>query len=309
MKLLYICVQPAIDYYLWQIEVWLNNLLKNKVSSNNIQIICSYNKNIPNKWKILQKHYSEIKFFFYEDTRINHKYISSIRPHVLEKHWKKFPELKKSAIFYCDCDIVFTKPVDFDKFLKDDIHYLSDTISYIGAKYIRSKGENYLKEMCKIVGISEKIVIKNEENSGGAQYILKNIDSDFWKDVYNHSEKMFVKVNEMIKKDPTHHPIQIWTADMWAVLWNIWKRGWKTECPKELDFCWPAEEKIKWETCDIMHNAGITNSNPDYFYKCNYMNRLPYGIKNTFNPKYVSYCYVEEIIETGKISCLLENKK
>ena len=50
---------------------------------------------------------------------------------------------------------------------------MSDTISYIGYDYIKSKGDDILKTMLDIVGIDEDVVKNNQNNSGGAQYILK----------------------------------------------------------------------------------------------------------------------------------------
>jgi hypothetical protein len=38
-------------------------------------------------------------FFFYPDTRNNPPYISSVRPHVLKKHFAARPELKDEALF------------------------------------------------------------------------------------------------------------------------------------------------------------------------------------------------------------------
>ena len=32
--------------------------------------------------------------------------------------------------------------------------------------------------------------------------------------------------------------IQFWTAEMWSMLWNIWKFGIETKVVKELEFSW-----------------------------------------------------------------------
>lgn len=97
--------------------------------------------------------------------------------------------MSDKAIFYCDSDILFTEKFDIQRFVEDDICYLSDTINYIGAEYfdsriknvIPSKLEEYksrdiLNEVASLVGISRKVCEANEYDSGGAQYLLKNID-------------------------------------------------------------------------------------------------------------------------------------
>ena len=45
MNLRYICVQPRILYYVWQVEVMINNFLKNGVNPNNIDILVAWNPN------------------------------------------------------------------------------------------------------------------------------------------------------------------------------------------------------------------------------------------------------------------------
>ena len=72
---------------------------------------------------------------------------SSLRPHILEKFYKEHPEFEKETVFYTDPDVVFTKQFDFSKFEQDNIWYVSDTISYLDSKYIKSKSEKLFNEM------------------------------------------------------------------------------------------------------------------------------------------------------------------
>jgi hypothetical protein len=314
-KLRYICAQPAIDYYAWQVEVMINNFKKNGINPNNIDIVCSINNgNIPDNWKTLQRHYNTVRFFFYNDERVNPCYISSIRPHILHKHFIEHPYLADEAIFYHDCDIVFTNPVNWNHLLEDDIWYLSDTQDYISADYIKSKGYGIYERMCEIVGIHQSIPEKyNDDSSGGAQYLMKNIDADFWKKVYDDSEHLYQFFLDHLKAFPegclnNYHPIQKWTADMWTVLWNAWYFGNETKIISEMSFTWPGRSIDEWGTHNILHNAGVTQERESekLFFKGNYMNNLPYDIKlEDFSEERCSYKYVEEIIETAKVSCLI----
>jgi hypothetical protein len=79
--------------------------------------------------------------------------------------------------------MIFTKPVNWNKFLYDDIWYLSNTNSYINYDYIISKGKDIYNKMCEIVEIDSIIPKLMNSNSGGAQYILKNIDAEYWEKV------------------------------------------------------------------------------------------------------------------------------
>ena len=311
-SLYYISAQPATLFYAWQVEVMVNNFLKNGVSPYSIHIVvATKNYEIPVEWLKLQDKYREVGFFFYSDTRVHPVYVSSIRPHVLAKHFDEHPYLKDAAVFYHDCDMVLTKPVTWEQFLDDEIWYLSDTVGYIGANYIKSKKYGVYERMCEIVGISEEVPTRNESSSGGAQYLMKNIDAAFWEKVYHDSEALYQFFINHLKAFPqssTYHPIQMWTADMWAVLWNAWYFNHETKVVPEMDFIWPGHRIEDWDTKYIYHNAGVTGDidKQQLFYKGYYMDKLPYDISldNIVSNK-CSYRYGQEILETAKTSCLL----
>ena len=51
-NLRYICCQPAIPYYTWQVEVLINNFKKMGVNPNYIDIVCGIeNGIIPENWQ------------------------------------------------------------------------------------------------------------------------------------------------------------------------------------------------------------------------------------------------------------------
>jgi hypothetical protein len=296
----------------------INNFIEQGINPNNIDILVAWNPNDKtsdpeNKepWDKLASHYNNVRFFFYQDTREQPiHYISSIRPNVLKQHFKAYPELFNEVIFYHDCDILFTKKPDFNAFLNDKIWYLSNTNSYINYEYIRSKGQDVYNKMCEIVNIDPLIPQLMNSNSGGAQYILKNIDEAFWEKVEKDSEQLFHQItqlnNEKKIADPTHHELQIWCADMWAVLWGGWLRGSETKVIPELDFSWGTDPIERWDKTAIYHNAGITCACGRQFYKGSYMEKLPYDIEEgAFKTTTCGFNYVKEIIKTGKKSCLI----
>lgn len=316
-NLRYICVQPRLLYYAWQVEVMINNFLKQGINPNNIDILVAWNPNDlttsvqanVDAWNKLAIHYNQVRFFFYQDTREQPiYYISSVRPNILKQHFKAHPELKDEVIFYHDCDIVFTKPPNWNQFLNDKIWYLSNTNSYINYDYIKSKGDDIYINMCAVVGINETIPPLMNSNSGGAQYIMKNVDHLYWAKVERDCEELFYHITQLNNKkkavDPTYHELQIWCADMWAVLWNAWLRGNETKVVSEMDFSWATDNIKRWEETTIFHNAGITESGL-HFYKGMFQNQLPYNIEDTFDEQFCSKLYFNEIKETAQKSCLI----
>ena len=313
-KLRYICVQPRVKYYSWQVEVMINNFIKNGISGNDIDILIAYSLNDTtsledniNDWYKLANKYNYVRFFFYEDTRTDMSYIPSVYFNILKQHIKERPELANEVLFLHDCDITFTRPVDFLDMLNDDVWYLSDTVGYIGTQYIKTKGDVVYKGMCDVIGIDPLIPKLMNSNSGGAQHIVKNTTYEYWDKVEQDSIKLYKYFNDIEPEwKGEGEPIQKWTAGMWSLLWNAWLFGNETKVDKRLDFCWATDSIDMWDKVSIFHNAGVTPELEDIFYKGMYQYDLPYNLDiEKYNKKYCSYNYIKEIIETSKISCLV----
>lgn len=312
-NLRFISAQPAIPYYTWQVEVMIHNFMEMGVNPNQIDIICAIeNDQIPNDWKTLAERYNYVRFFFYNDTRLNKRYTSSIRPNVLKQHWKARPEIHNDVIFYHDCDIAFTKPISewvTSEMINDDNWYGSDCRWYISHSYIKSKGDDILTAMCSIMDIDEKVVEDNELNGIGAQYIMKGIDWKYWEMVERYSEMLYVNITELNRikkeKDPSYHELQIWCADMWAVLWCAWKLGNKTICHPNMEFSWGTSSDKLWNDCNIFHNAGVTDSKSGLFFKSEFINKLPYGVELDIKEGTTSYEYWKLIQKVAKKSVLI----
>lgn len=289
-QLKFLCVQPDDDYYLWQVHLWLESLKNIGHSDKAIVLIFTPMFREKNeKWKMIVDLYPEATFYFHKDEEnINNLislYIPIIRPYTLWKYFEKHPELSENAIFYCDSDILFTDKFNVDKFIQDDICYLSNTNSYINATYfdgkerdvLPNKLEEYKKrdilgELTEAVGISREIAEKYNDHSGGAQYLLKNIDAEFWKKVFNNTlyiRQYLLTVNKEFFKDE-NTGFQSWCSDMWGVLWTIWFREQETKVIPELNFAWATDSIEKLNTYTILHNAGVSSKfmdNVPYFYK------------------------------------------
>lgn len=312
-NLRFVCAQPAIPYYTWQVEVMIHNFIEMGVNPNNMDVICYAEDGIiPEQWIKLANKYNYVRFFFYSDTRQNKGYTSSIRPNILKQHWEVRPEIHNDTIFYHDCDIAFTKPISewiTEEMINDDKWYGSDTMWYIGHDYIISKGDDILTKMCEIVDIDKDLVKQNELSSIGAQYLMKGIDYNFWDKVETDCENLFREINLLSNSkkliEPTYHELQIWCADMWSVLWNGWKLGYETICHPNMEFSWATSPENLWNTCNIFHNAGAVNSTTGLFYKAEYMNKLPYNEVLDIKEGTTSYEYWKLIQNTAKKSVLI----
>jgi hypothetical protein len=313
-KLRYICCQPAVKYYTWQVEVLIQNFKRMGINPNYIDIVCAVeNGEVPEDWRNLQQHYNTIRFFFYDDTRASKRYIPSIYFHLMKKHIVAQPEIQDDVLFIHDSDIVFTKPVDFSSMLNDKIWYLSDTNSYINYDYIQQKGNDIYLKMCEIVGIDPLIPKLLNSHSGGAQYIVKDTTYEYWDKVEQNSHELYdyfvEKEKSHVKKNEYDYPIQKWTAGMWSMLWNAWLFGHETQVDRRMDFGWVTNHISDVDKYAILHNSGVTDKDTDLFYKGQYINDLPYFKNINVDKNKASYYYWQQIEQAAKTTILLPNNK
>ena len=140
----FICAQPDDVYYTWQVHLWLESLKKLGHSDKAIVLVYTPSfREYNGKWEKIMELYPEADFAFYKDSgdvsQYLGVYIPILRPYCLMRYFQDHPEMITKAVFYCDCDVIFTEKFDIDKFKDDEINYLSDTNSYISASYFDSK--------------------------------------------------------------------------------------------------------------------------------------------------------------------------
>lgn len=304
MNLRYICCQPSSEYYAWQVEVMINNFKKMGVNPNLIDVVGGYVGSVPESWRKLQKHYNTVRFFFYEDNRPDMCYPPSVYFHLMKKHTEARPELYGEALFTHDCDILFTRPPQFQEMAEGDTWYMSDTNSYINYDYVVSKGYEQFLEMCKIVGIDPELVKSKNQDSGGAQYIVKKTTPEFWAKVEDDSVRLYKYFcDELPKWNSPDFPIQKWTAGMWAYLWNAFLIA-DVKVDNRLSFTWATNHISDIDKYPIFHNAGVTDGNQRMLYKPAYANRPPYWDNLDIDPLKGSAWYWKEIKETAKVTVL-----
>jgi len=330
-ELAFVTVCPDDTYYTWQVHLWLESLREIGMSDKAVALIFTPNYREENpKWKQVTDLYPEATFKFYKDednlTPLIGIYIPVLRPYTMWRFLRDNPQYSSKALFYCDSDILFTKDFNIDKYLDDDINYLSDTVSYVSAAYFDSKvkdvlphkveeykSRDILAEVASLVGISREVCEKNNANSGGAQYLLKNMDSKFWSKVMNDCiliRTYLQKINREFFENEDRG-FQSWCADMWAVLWNLWLRNQTTVVVPELNFAWSTDPIDKLQETTILHNAGIvseTGNGYPAFYKGKYHeganpfldSQIDTVLKDATSQKHCTWFYAKKLSELNE---------
>ena len=322
--MIFISAQPHDRYFIWQIEVQIVNFRKHGLSDK-MHILVWYPDNemlkkqghVPVKikndeWLVLAKKYPEVKFFFYKDTGVDlGLYIPQLRPQILAKHFDQHPELKDEVLFYHDSDIIFNYLPDFELLIDGPVNWQSDTSHYLDYDYLRRKEKQgnipeheAIEKLAQIGNVTVDIIKSYTGKTGGAQYILKGIDGDFWRDV----ERQVIEIRKVFKYGIPNsintkyfkseaEGFQSWCADMWAVNMALWSRNKITDVTPELDFSWATDAATTYHRKPIMHNAGATKNHPGLFYKGDWIDKSPIGKNHAVKKDSASWFYVQAISE------------
>lgn len=319
-NLLFISAQPHDLYFQWQVEVQITNFRKFGISDR-MHILVWYPEGSKEltKWLTIQSKYPEVKIFLYKDQAVNLElYIPQLRPQILKQHFEKYKELLDGKIFfYHDSDIIFNYLPDFNRLCSDDVCWQSNTSGYLDYSYLRRKelqgnipDYEAIDLLAKIGGVTRQVIKSYNNKTGGAQCILKGIDSEFWGDI----ENQVLRIRHEFYWGYPHRPnigsvnhryfkneqegFQSWCADMWALNFSLWKRGKVTDVTPELDFSWASDSKDIYLQKPIYHNAGATGTQPGVFYKGAWINKSPLNQKDiSASPTSASWYYVQAIKE------------
>ena len=285
---IFVSAQPDSPYFHWQLEIYLYQFATHGIIDRCYALLGYRGEKPSDEGLALAKKYPHV--LFYKDERnisVPYYYNPTIRPHLLKTFFTDYPDLG-TCVFYHDSDILLVQMPKFELLINDDICYLSDTISYIGYKYIDGCQKRYIEKypsigqdevltgMCNIVGVSVDVVKANELNSGGAQYLLKNTDAAFWTEAEGICQELYSYTKSFHDKYPIDRGIQMWTADMWVVLWLLWIRGVQTKIHTTLDFSWATGSVADYHRKPIFHLAGVVKEKKEHagmFHKGSYVGK------------------------------------
>lgn len=287
----YIYCQPANQKFKWQLQVSLHNLKKHGIPSQDIVLLF-----LEDDDAVLQ--YFAKDYDVYAYSGVTMEYLPAVKPYLWSRYLQEDSAREKETYFYLDADVIFREKVNFRKVkAKQDVWLCSDCNSYLNLDYIRQckNGGQILQGMADIVGVTIESLETINQNSGGAQWLIKNPKAAYWEKVYADSIELFHYLSK------ANSNIQAWTAEMWAQLWNMMYFNIGPKIHEELSFCWPTDAIERWKEVKIYHDAGVTSEMKDLFFKGKYDKNSPFEEDLGFvNPKKCSSKYVEAIKAVGE---------
>ncbi|WP_461217369.1 hypothetical protein [Lactococcus cremoris] len=283
MKFLF--AQPAKKRFAWELHTVINSLSKLGVDKKDIILLFAKEDD-----SVLME-FNDCKVYSYEDDRFDKSYIPSIKPYLFYRYLSEDSERENETYVYLDSDTVILDLEAFKVPATKSRWYCSDTISYIGLDYIKSvtNSSRTLEVMTDAIKVPIEWLESIQNNSGGAQWVIKNPRAGYWHDVYVNSIVLYRAI------EPLETTLQKWTAEMWAQLWTMYHYGITPKVSKKLDFAWSTDDELGNKK--IIHNAGVTED-MDLFFKGIYLDTPPLGVLNQESGK-VSDRYVQIVKEAN----------
>lgn len=293
----YLMCQPAIQRFEWELEVAITRLRKLGVEDI-VLLFSKHDPKIPIRFKNLG-----CEVHVYDDMRKSKEYIPSIKPYLWMRYLEEDLSRQNDSYFYMDSDVIFRELPKVEP--NHLVWYGSKCESYLSVDYIDGKGEGLLEQMCEVIGIDHSL-IRSKNPMAGAQWVFKFPTIDYWTKVYEDSVALYemlsrVEREYVLKNEKGYVPIQKWTAEMWAQLWNVFYFCRDAQVHPELDFCWPTDSVSRYYETKILHNAGVVDANKGLFFKGNYILRSPFNDDMSFvNPDKAGIEYVHAIEEAKR---------
>lgn len=263
------CIQDNI-YLNWQAELLAWNCQQH---GHQLTVLSGYTGQPSSNALQLQKKLPG--YISIADTRRFKGYAPSIQPHLLAKYVGNHT----GPVLLVDSDVLF-RSLDWLQHLPHDGRtvYGSNVASYIDADYLNGCDPRLLDLMSQTVRCPADI-IRHHQHTIGAQYLFPHLlDQTFWQSAERHCINLHAL---LAGYKCSIHPVQTWTASMWAILWELYRREMagqiNVQSHPAMDFCWATDPADRYHQTNILHCSGVTADMPGHFHKGAYTNGTPFA--------------------------------
>ncbi|MCI3861076.1 hypothetical protein V6B05_07365 [Lactococcus garvieae] len=281
----YLFAQPAKKRFAWELRTAIKSLTDLGVKKSDIVLLfAEEDQSVVND-------FSDYDIHVYPDERFDKSYIPSIRPYLWWKFLSEDEGREQETYVYLDSDTVVLDLSIFNLRPTKSRWYCSDTVGYLGYRYIQSVTNSQIvfEAMTEAIKVPQPWIESIEKNSGGAQWVIKSPKAGYWHDVYVNSIVLYRAL------EPLDTSLQKWTAEMWAQLWTLYHYGVTPKVHTALNFAWSIDDDLGDRK--IIHNAGVTDDSV-LFFKGKYQDIPPFSDLEQNSGK-VSDIYVSKVKEAN----------
>lgn len=168
--------------------------------------------------------------------------------------------------------------------------YGTDTDSYTGSRYLRSK--NAWRPLCDLVGVDP------DQAAGyrgiGAQYVTSGLSGAWWEEVAEVSAEAFRMLEQIPAPPGDAYPVQAWCAEMYVTQLMAIRDGITPTVHPDMSMVWANGPRTRWDTEGFFHDAGQQVDDGKHFFKCGFQSS-PWGVDLQVDPASSSAPYVDLI--------------
>ena len=266
----YLIVSESSLRYYWELQTLFYNLTQSRQVPKEEIILLTYGDET---YSTKLKEEFGIEVHHYEDDRPASLYLSSIRPWLIAKFLEEYPE--RNHFVYLDSDVIMLKSMDWNSFWNDEKVCYGSYVSYVTDDFIlqRTNGQYYLDALNQLLPLTELEREKVHAQPCGAQWVLNNMTSDFFYQVYQACEDLFqywMKLLMTMKWEVDEKNVNesdIWTTDMFVLHRLLILAGYQVEVSEAMSFAFPQKEIEEGDDYLFLHNAGVNpQTKPDHKY-------------------------------------------
>lgn len=165
----------------------------------------------------------------------------------------------------------------------------TDTHSYTGSDYLKSKGVDLWQSLCELAEVDHTV----ELQGAGAQLLTVGQPHTFWDDVHRTS----CTAHQLLTKHRSD--VQVWCAEMYLTQLRARAQGIEIAAHPAMAMVWANGPIERWDdgSAGFFHDAGVPKPNGRDFCKIEHQT-APFGKPLTVRPESASARYVEVIRET-----------
>lgn len=227
----------------------------------------------------------------YPDWPRDRSYNASMKPWLIGKWLERNPGYVDDDILVIDPDVILIKPFDLE--IKPNVLHGTDTDSYTGPDYLKSKAA--WEAACRCVGVDP---IKAAAYKGiGAQYAFTGINGNWWTETAKLSIQCYHDLRRT--KSPDGHDVQAWCAEMYTTQLAAIRDGIEPRLEPSMSMVWARDKADGLDSAMFFHDAGVPKEEPGVFCKGSYQTG-PWNKTINVDKSSASYRYVELIKDTEK---------
>lgn len=291
---------PAVDFYIWQAVVQRYALSQ---LGWDVTYLVYYTTRRPPPRLAKLSAVAEVEAWEDWRTADLHGYNPSMKPWLVGKWLERYPHHIDKPLLLMDPDVVPTGVHEMPT--PEPMRWWgTDTDSYTGPGYLRSKGEGMWRGLCDIVGVAADEAARHP--GIGAQYTFTGAAPEFWSTVAEKSVEAYTFMQRTAKEftplfpDGTRGlPVQAWCSEMYVMQLEMIRRGIEPRMSDAMEMVWANGPASDWDRVGFFHDAGIVDPEPGHFHKQTYQ-VSPWKKRLAVDASSASARYVELIREVGR---------